>query len=525
MKEKNGKEINSLMRIANEKMIINKFLKNKIDFYKKHIDLTKDTMTKCFSDKNNSSTDLVNAYINEIQKDYDILKNDIDKNYNLKYKALYDECLSDITMGKPVLNQMRNEEFSLEYLKMKSNDIINGLKQSIRQSREYHLFREPKRDSLVDNKKGNKEIEKLTTELQQNMLYECKKYNKFFNKVKKYEFQKSVLDNNIALIKKYMDTEKVNISTNKATNTNTINKAKKKGLFSSVMKIGDGDRDRDKDKDRNKSKNKNNSDENRANSSGKKNKTKKSTKDIIKGFKRVEDLFDISSEEEKIIDDELHSDDESVFENRISQEVQLSKTYLDEVRQFIPHINLTQIEFNKLKIIGEADLYSLQRRKYKNQNIDGNIKDYKKKIEKINDKLTVIKRKEKAMKDYLEKYKENYEALKPLRMQTSVYKKEIKFIKKSLFGGDDKIDELSGDEGGFGSDYGNEQKEDSDTEKKKKFSYKNKNNLKDTVAIPMSNRFNTKKKEKKQLKRSVRDEVFTNKLKAKIMNDERANSK
>jgi hypothetical protein len=332
-----------------------------------------------------------------------------------------------------------------------------------------------------------------------------------FKKVKKYEIQKNEINKNIALIKKYMDPEKVNVSANKS--------KKKKGLFTSVLDVGN----KDKDKDKNKPKIKKNSDENRGNSLGKKIKKKKSTKEIIKGFKKVEDLFDISSEEEKIIDDELHSDDESVFENRISQPVQLSKTYLSEVRQFIPHINLTQIEYNKLKIIGEEDLYSLQRRKYKNQNIDGNIKDFKKKIEKMNDKITVIKLKEKAMKDYLEKYKENYETFRPLRTQTSVYKKEIKFLKKSLFGGDDKIDELSDDGGGFGSDYENEQKEDSDTEKKKKFAYKN--NLKETVAIPMSNRFNTKKKEKKQLKLSVRDEVFTNKLKAKIMNDERANSK
>jgi hypothetical protein len=513
MKEKNGKTIDLLMRMANEKMIINKYLKNKLEFYKKHINLTKDTMNKCFSDKNNSSKDLINAYINEVQKDYDILKSDVENNYNSKYKELYDECLSDITMGKPVLNQMRNEEFSLEYLKMKSNDIINGLKSSIKQSREYHLFREPRRDSLVDNKKGNKEIEKLTTELQQNMLYECKKFNKFSNKIKKYEFQKNELNQNIALIKKYMDTENLNVNTNQNTSTIKNKKDRKKGLFKSV--VGENQRS--------KSKNKNNSDENRGNSSGKKNRPKKSTKDIIKGFIKVEDLFNISSEEEKIIDDELHSDDESVFENRISQEVQLSKTYLDEVRQFIPQINLKQIEYNKLKIIGEADIYSLQRRKYKNQNIDGNIKDFKKKIEKINDKLIVIKKKEKAMKKYLEKYKENYETLRPLKMQTSVYKKEIKFLKKSLFGEDDKIDELSDDEGGVGSDYGNEEKEDSDKEKKKKFAYKN--NLKDTVAIPMSNRFNINKKEKKQLKQSVRDEYFTNKLKAKIMNDEKANSK
>jgi hypothetical protein len=316
-----------------------------------------------------------------------------------------------------------------------------------------------------------------------------------------------------------MDSENLNANTNQNTNTNTNKKDRKKGLFKSVMKAGE----KEEEKERSKPKNKNNSDENRGNSAGKKNRPKKSTKEIIKGFKRVEDLFDISSEEDKIIDDELHSDDESVFENRISQEVQLSKTYLDEVRQFIPQINLKQIEYNKLKIIGEADIYSLQRRKYKNQNIDGKIKDFKKKIEEINNKLIVIKKKEKAMKTFLEKYKENYETLRPLKMQTSVYKKEIKFLKKSLFGEDDKIDELSDDEGGVGSDYGNEEKEDSDTEKKKKFAYKN--NLKVTVAIPMSNRFNINKKEKKQLKQSVRDEYFTNKLKAKIMNDEKANSK
>lgn len=517
MKEKNGKAIDSLIRKANETMIINKYLKSKLEYYKKHIKLAKELMTKCFSAKNNSSTDLVDAYINEVQKDHDILKSDIEKNYNSKYKALYDDCLSDITMGKPVLSQMRNEKFSLDYLKMKSNDIINGLKQCIKQSKEYHLFREPKRDNLVDNKKGNKEIEKLTTELQQNMLYECKKYNKFFNKVKKTEYKKNELNKNIALIKKYIDTEKVKVNINTSANKFVNNKTKKKGLFNSVLEVGENERS--------KSRNQNNSDENRGNSSGKKNKAKKSTKDIIKGFKRVEDLFDMSSEEEKekIIDDELHSDDESVFENRISQEVQLSKTYLGEVRQIIPHLNLNQIEFNKLKIIGEADLYSLQRRKYKNQNVDGNIKDFKKKIEKINDKLIVIKKKEKAMKEYLEKYKENYETLKPLKMQASVYKKEVKFIKKSLFGRDDTIEELSGDERGVGSDYENEQKEDSDTEKKKKFSYKNIE--KNTPSVPMSNRFNSKKKEKKQLKFSVRDEIFSNKLKAKIMNDEKPNSK
>ena len=61
-----------------------------------------------------------------------------------------DECLSDITMGKPVLKQYRAEDFVFDFLKQEKEDLINGLKESIKQSKEYHLFREPKRDTLID---------------------------------------------------------------------------------------------------------------------------------------------------------------------------------------------------------------------------------------------------------------------------------------------------------------------------------------------------------------------------------------
>ena len=187
--------------------IVNKYLKKKLEIYQKYIFLTKDTMTKCLSAKNNSSYDIFNTYINEIQKDNDFLKDDYEKKYYPKYQSLLDECFNDMSMGKPVLEQYQNEEFSLDYLKIKSEDIITGLKKSIKQSKEFHLFREPKRDVLIDFKKGDKEIVKTTTELQQNMLYECKKCNKFCNRIEKYNNQIKIINKNIEILKKYLNNE------------------------------------------------------------------------------------------------------------------------------------------------------------------------------------------------------------------------------------------------------------------------------------------------------------------------------
>ena len=171
MKKKEDINLEELNHRANEIIIINKYLENKLDLYKKYINLTKEIITKCLNDKQ-SSLKLFNLYINEIQKDYDNIRDEFTKNDYAKYKTLEDECLSDISLGKPVLNQNRGEEFVLYYLKDEKDDLINGLKKSIKQSKEYHLFREPKRDTLIDIKNGDKKIEKITTEIQQNMLYE-----------------------------------------------------------------------------------------------------------------------------------------------------------------------------------------------------------------------------------------------------------------------------------------------------------------------------------------------------------------
>ena len=560
MKESKEQDVESLENKVEKIKIVNKYLKKKLEIYQKYILLTKDIMSKCLSAENNSSYDIFNTYINEIQKDNDFLKDDYEKKYYPKYQSLLDECFNDLSMGKPVLEQCQNEEFSLDYLKIKSEDIITGLKKSIKQSKEFHLFREPKRDVLIDFKKGDKEIVKTTTELQQNMLYECKKCNKFCNRIEKYNNQIKIINKNIEILKKYLNNENSknqndNISIKNTDNNTNIPDIKEdkniqqkltfkmeKDNLKQSINLGFFPSGNFQKNNNEEDKNNNDTDRRGVSSDRKKRRKsgvialkrsikrqvpiKKKRNKIISEFKTVEELFDISNEEgekEKIIDDELHSDDESVFANKIKQTIQLSVKYLDNVKKTIPNINLKQIEYNKLKIVGEADLYSLERRKYKSQNINANIKELKKKIEKMTDKLNVIQQKEKVMKDYIDKIQDNYDSLKPIVAQSSVYKKRVSFIKKSLFGGENIKEELGEDEDEkdmeYGSDYNNEEKEDSEIEIEKKFNFKD--NFKRSVFIGRIGEQNNGAK----LKHSVQDGIFKNRLRKKLKNRERANSK
>ena len=102
-------------------------------------------------------------------------------------------------------------------------------------------------------------------------------------------------------------------------------------------------------------------------------------------FLTVDELFDINNHEgkaEEIIDDELHSDDDIIFELKIKPLKKIGIHYYPKIKKQIPLINLSQIEYNKQKVINEADLYSLQKRKFKYQNIDENIKTMNKKVKK-----------------------------------------------------------------------------------------------------------------------------------------------
>ena len=72
----------------------------------------------------------------------------------------------------------------------------------------------------------------------------------------------------------------------------------------------------------------------------------------------VEELFDLANnegEKEAIIDEELHSDEEIIFETKIKSKKKIIVDYLPKIKKEVPNLYLSQIEFNKSKVMNEAD--------------------------------------------------------------------------------------------------------------------------------------------------------------------------
>jgi hypothetical protein len=350
------------------------------------------------------------------------------------------------------------------------------------------------------------------------MLYELKKCNKFKERIIKYNEQIKEIEKNIDILKNYMKPKEseLNISIENNIIDNKIkpkfNRVKNELTISHNIEIFGRFNNKIYEED-------NKSEGGSEDRKQKRNKREKRKNKIIKEFIKVEDLFDISDvdiDKENIIDDDLNSDDEIVFNNKIRQPIKLTEYHIDDIKKEIPEINLAQIEYNKMKVIREDDLYSLQRRKIKNQNLDNKIKDLKKDIEKMEEKLDLIKSKEKIMKDYIEKVKKNYlEIRKFNRRNTSVHNKKTKLIKKSLLYNGENIkeedisEEEDDDDNNYGSDYENEQNEEEDFGKGKQSVYVGdedyiKNNVKSIGGW------------RGKLGKSVRDDMFKNKLRNKL---------
>ena len=95
-------------------------------------------------------------------------------------------------------------------------------------------------------------------------------------------------------------------------------------------------------------------------------------------------------------------------------------------------MSLTQIEFNKLKVINEADAYSLQKRKFELGNINGKIKNIKKQIKNLQKKITINKNKLNVIHEFIEDVKYNYKLLRPIKVQTSAAGNQAIYIREKL---------------------------------------------------------------------------------------------
>ena len=201
---KNSKvELELLAKYIKEKMVLNNCLHYELEKYKYYNILSKETMTKCVLNKNVPPISFFNEYTDIIKKDFDKLKIEYENMY-LKHNLLEEKSKIAYGFRETDLFKKENEEFILDNLNIEKDNIINSLKKSINSSKLYHLVREKIRDNFIDTREGNKESEKLKIEYQQNMLYECKKFNQYKNEIKKDEYKIKVLNNNIKLLEKYI---------------------------------------------------------------------------------------------------------------------------------------------------------------------------------------------------------------------------------------------------------------------------------------------------------------------------------
>ena len=478
-KEKRKQQIISLAEEATEKINQNKILSGQIDNYNKHIQMIKSFMNKCSENNklteslpNNKNEFIKNEFKNYYKKLNQSIKELIESSKKIKQKY---ENNSDIYFDD-ASEQNKVDAFILSYSLEQKVNVIKKLKESIHFSKDYNIFREPKRETLIEMKNSEDYIDDINQELQRYALYEFRQFNKYFNKcekkLKKINYYKNKI-NKLKQVIKYL--EKFNHGKNKFSfnnkeNINNIYNSKKiiknkkisnkknfkneeedNNFYNTINLNNFGGLNNDDfgdnledlntyetDQTFNFSKNLNNNLLSLTTNS--KNKANfiysESKKDKKINLPKFEELFDLENnegEKEAIIDDELHSDDEIVFETKIKSKKKINIDYLPKIKKEVPNLYLSQIEFNKSKVMNEADLYSYQRRQFQMQNVDQNIKMMRKKLKIIKRRCKINQEKYETIQNFAKECENDYNRLKAIKVQMSMKQEKVNFMKKEFF--------------------------------------------------------------------------------------------
>lgn len=559
MKQNSEKELidknilKNLAEKAKKEMDLNNNLNKIKDVYSIYINEIK----KILYDKEKLEENLINLNIN-IKNNIEKIKQEYQKLKLSKYDIYYQKCTDELDMGRPILNQMRNDAFILKNSLIEKGYLIEKLRSNLKRSNLYNIFREPKREVFLDNKSGNTKIKDENEKQQLNLLKIARKLNAFVDKSKKREQKISKLKNKIKQLNEliyFLKSEKkinqlnmtlnsenktldntpsinkeINIQDHKIPETKSFPSNQNKILFlenSKKYKKDDVDKEINNDYEINLNENnitkaiintqipktlmklksisvnpmlmedlefnnKDNNDniinedtnystdkkyfdlENKKALSAENRTIKKIQKaqkknKIIQTFLNLEELFESNdSENDKdnegiLIESVIHSDDETTLEERVKPKSSLSKTYNERILKQVPNINLSLIEFNKLKVYQEIDLYSLQRRNYKGQNIEDNIKTMKKKYKKMKIKERLNYKKEKAMKKFIDDLRNKYILYKKIRTKSSALNSKVKYISNNEIIDLNKFEKEDESDMDVGSDYLNEDDEISET--------------------------------------------------------------
>ena len=437
------------------------------------------------SNINNSIKKEFLSYYNQLKTSLESLK-EANKKLLQKYEINYNNIFDESSMTKMDLYKNRTDIFILDFELKKKNDIIKKLNENLINSRRHSIFREIKRESETNRIVGTNYINTDNLYLQRDLQVECRKYNKCLNniikkekKIEKIKKTENYLEEAIEFCKKEIE---INNKNNNKIFFKKIDNIKASNFFSLSSKQKNFN---DKRQSNNKNINNynsitidelgknyqfedsiniinnnyncnkdvtfmhNNSDFNslffssdniqlsdKPNSLKNKEKEKKKKVKQKLNFLTVDELFDLENvegEKEFIIQEELHSDDEIIFERKIKNKNRISTEYLTQIKKKVPQLYLNQIEFNKKKVMNEADLYSFQRREFNRQNIDENIKTMKKKRKIMKKRIAINKEKLNALENFDKKAKEQYKVLKPIKVLSSMKDYDISFMKKEFY--------------------------------------------------------------------------------------------
>ena len=497
-KQKRKEEIITLAEDAKLKINQNRILSEQIDNYNKHIQMIKSFMnkytqnakiTESISKDNNKNKFIKNEFINyykELKKSIGDLRESTNK-VKQKYDTNNDIYFDDISEQNLSYKQMLLDSFILSYSLEQKLNIIKKLKESVHSSRDYNIFREPKRETIINTKYGEEFIDDINQDYQSHILYEIKQFNKYHNrclkKMKKINncknkiqilnqiisyFQQIIFgkSNYIAYNNNYNSNYKLksvphqvknniyNYKSNKIVKTdkiynkkyykdedndnifyNTINLNKYGNLNNDSFGYTLGDLNSYETDQTFNFGNINNNLLSLTNNTSNGVRTEPKKKKKI-NLPTVEELFDLANnegEKEAIIDEELHSDEEIIFETKIKSKKKIIVDYLPKIKKEVPNLYLSQIEFNKSKVMNEADLYSVQRRQFQMQNMDENIKMMKKKLKIIKRRCKINEEKCETIQNYTKECEENYKSLKNLKIQMSMQQEKVSFMKKEFF--------------------------------------------------------------------------------------------
>ena len=495
-KRENTKEsITRLADQAKVQINQNKYLMEIIEIFKQQISIVKKIITNYSlsateKESNKSKYNLPLTYKKQLLLLNSKLKEEINKNLK-KQENNINYILKDFSILNQTLSQFSIDNFILNNTINKYNNTIKTLNESIESSRKYDLFREPKRESELELKESKNVFVVHNLESQQKMLSYCRDYVKYKTKNVKKQIKVNRYKNNISILKniiryyctkiygeefktlnniinqKIENKEKINKIKNNnqvdikkrigtTPNNNIFGKTEKKEKFKEKIKnikINENEEEKEKDS---KEKNNNNNNDNSFNKTSLifendtnllKNIYKSEIKDTNNNIEenkferkkinilKIDELLDIENievKDEDIIDDELNSDDEVFFEKKVKPKKKLSTDFLPEIKKNIPSINLSQIEFNKLKVINEADAYSLQKRNFIQGNINGKIKNFKKQIKHLGKRISINKKKLDVIHSFIEDVKYNYRLLRPIKVQTSAAGNDVDYIREKL---------------------------------------------------------------------------------------------